>query len=197
MANPYGDLELDAQGIRALAHPVRLQILYHLQQHGPATATVLAPEVGASPSVTSWHLRHLAKHGLVKDAKEQGSGRERWWEAPRGFRFGGDDASSQAAQRRLRAVMEQVEGDIVGQWAEQVEPHLDTSWRAVAGRSNTTVLITRDELAEVERQIEALLAPYVLRKDAAAEEAPSGAREVRLLRHTLPSATDAEAKSDG
>ncbi len=35
---------------------MRLAILDHLQRHGPATATQLSPEVGASPSVTSWHL---------------------------------------------------------------------------------------------------------------------------------------------
>ena len=67
MTNPYGDIELDARGMRALAHPVRIAVLTHLQRHGPSTATRLAPEVGASPSVTSWHLRHLAAHGLVRD----------------------------------------------------------------------------------------------------------------------------------
>ena len=46
--------------MRALAHPVRLAILSRLQRHGPATATELSEHVDASPSVTSWHLRHLA-----------------------------------------------------------------------------------------------------------------------------------------
>ena len=87
MANPYGDVELDARGMRALAHPVRVAVLSELQRHGPSTATLLSPIVGASPSVTSWHLRHLAEHGLVRDAAGRGSGRERWWEATsRGFR---------------------------------------------------------------------------------------------------------------
>ena len=35
MANPYGDVELDARGMRALAHPVRLAILTRLQSDGP------------------------------------------------------------------------------------------------------------------------------------------------------------------
>ena len=120
MTNPYGDVELDAQGMRALAHPVRLAILLRLQQHGPDTATGLAPEVGASPSVTSWHLRHLAKHQLVHDAERQGSGRERWWEAVRGFRFAATDEAGQDAQRLLSHVLEQVEGDLVGQWSAEV-----------------------------------------------------------------------------
>ena len=76
MANPYGDVELDARGMRALAHPVRLALLTQLQQGGPSTATRLAPVVGASPSVASWHLRHLAEHGLVRDATDEESVRE-------------------------------------------------------------------------------------------------------------------------
>jgi hypothetical protein len=68
LTNPYGDFELtDPQAMRALAHPVRLAILDRLQRHGPATATQLSPHVGATPSVTSWHLRHLATFGLVED----------------------------------------------------------------------------------------------------------------------------------
>ena len=48
MANPYGDVELDARGMRALAHPVRVRLLSELQRHGPSTATLLSPTVGAS-----------------------------------------------------------------------------------------------------------------------------------------------------
>ena len=186
MSNPYGDVELDAQGMRALAHPTRLAILLRLQQHGPSTATALAPHVGASPSVTSWHLRHLAGHGLVHDAEQQGSGRERWWEAVRGFRFTATDEAGQDAQRLLSRVMEQVEGDLVGEWNAQVEPHLEPEWRALSGRANTTVLVTRAELAELEERIEELLAPYVLRKGTDPAAVPEAARTVRLIRHTLP-----------
>ena len=49
MANPYGDIELDARGMRALAHPVRVRLLTELQRHGPSTATLLSPTVGATP----------------------------------------------------------------------------------------------------------------------------------------------------
>ncbi|MEO7062018.1 MAG: helix-turn-helix domain-containing protein [Lapillicoccus sp.] len=183
MANPYDDIELDATGMRVLAHPVRLALLERLQLGGPATATLLAPQVGATPSVASWHLRHLAKHGLVRDASEaRGSGRERWWEAAsRGFRFtGGGEAA-----RALTRVMETVEGDLVGRWRAEVEPTLEPEWLEVAGRSNTRILVTAAELVDLEAAIEALLAPFVRRKaDGAA--VPATARGVRLLRHTMP-----------
>lgn len=88
--NRLGDIEItDPKAMRALAHPVRLAVLERLQREGPATATQLSPHVGATPSVTSWHLRHLATFGLVGDAAEAaGDRRERRWEAvARGFRF--------------------------------------------------------------------------------------------------------------
>ena len=55
-ANLYGDFEItNPKTMRALAHPVRLALLDRLQRHGPATASRLAPHVGATPSVTSWY----------------------------------------------------------------------------------------------------------------------------------------------
>src|SRR5690242_4511470 len=123
MANRYGDIELDAHGMRALAHPVRLAILTRLQQTGPQTATRLSEHVGASPSVTSWHLRHLAKHGLVRDADTLGNGRERWWEAAaRGFRVVVSDEAGRRASQALRDALDESEGDQVGEWRRDVEP---------------------------------------------------------------------------
>jgi DNA-binding transcriptional ArsR family regulator len=194
MANLYGDVELDARGMRALAHPVRLAILTRLQAEGPSTATRLSETVGASPSVTSWHLRQLAAHGLVRDASDAGAlrdhGRERWWEAvSRGFRFAaevGEDGLE--AARALERVMESVDGDIVGRWRHEDEPRLEPSWRRLAGRANTRIVVTPTELEEIETAIERVLAPYVLRKNEPDDTHPAEARWVRLLRYTLPAA---------
>jgi DNA-binding transcriptional ArsR family regulator len=192
MANPYGDIELSPRAMRALAHPARLAILSQLQRHGPSTATALAPVVGASPSVTSWHLRHLAEHGLVRDADVQGDGRQRWWEAAaRGFRFAAaaDDEQAAEAYRMLsRATFEQSDR-MPGQWARDIEPALEDEWRALSGVSNTRILATVEELAEIEAALEKavqdVLTPYVLRKDDP-EDRPAGVRGVRVLRYILP-----------
>ncbi len=186
MANPYGDVELDARGMRALAHPVRVRLLTELQCHGPSTATLLSPTVGATPSVTSWHLRHLAEHGLVADAPGRGSGRERWWQATaRGFRYRAQGPGEREAGRLLEQVVEEVEGDVVGRWHREVEPQLAPEWLDVAGRAATRVLVTPGEAQALEAAIEALLTPYVLRKDDPGA-APAGAATVLLLRHVLP-----------
>jgi DNA-binding transcriptional ArsR family regulator len=194
VTNHYGDIELDARGMRALAHPVRLAILTRLQQEGPHTATGLSQHVGATPSVTSWHLRHLAKHGLVRDAEALGNGRERWWEAAsRGFRVVVNDEVGRRAARALGDAIDATEGDQVGDWRRNVEPLLELEWLALSGLANTTILATRVELEQVEGAMEELLAPYVLRKNAPADEVPEDARLVRIRRHVLPAAAAQEA----
>ncbi|MEV0841751.1 helix-turn-helix domain-containing protein [Actinocatenispora sera] len=190
MANRLGDVELDARGMRALAHPVRLAILRTLRERGPSTATRLAPSVGASPSVTSWHLRHLAEHGLVEDAPHGGGGRSRWWRAVgRGFRFQADPADPEAASRLFDA-LEAAEGDLVGQWREQVRHRLDADWMSAATRRNTGLLATAEELRALDDAIEQLLLPLARRDPA---EAPPDARKTRLLLYLLPSAAAADA----
>lgn len=186
MTNAYGDVELDALGMRALAHPTRLALLRELQAGGPNTATGLSAPVGVSPSVASWHLRHLAEHHLVEDAPQQGHGRQRWWRAVTGFRYVAADGESADAARVLTAVIEQVEGDLVERWRAEVEPQLEPRWRQLSGRANTTVLVTAAELVRLEAAIEALLTPYVLRKELPVDERPADVRTVRVLRHTLP-----------
>ena len=70
---------LDAAVMRAMAHPARLALLEHLRNGGPATATECAGVVSLSPSATSYHLRALARAGLVEAAPGRGDGRERLW----------------------------------------------------------------------------------------------------------------------
>jgi len=181
MTNPYGDVELDAAGMRALAHPVRVRILFELRT-APATATMLSARVGASPSVTSWHLRHLAEHGLVEDAPELGRGRERYWRTVgTGFRYAVTDQASFAAADALQSALDEVTGDVVAHWRRDVAPTLPADWVALAGSQDTTVQLTTEELASVNQAVEQLLAPYVRRA-----EKPAGSRSVRIQRHVMP-----------
>src|SRR5580658_2550387 len=78
----------DAPTLRALAHPVRLALLEALGHQASLTATEAAKIIGESPSACSFHLRMLAKYGLVEDAGG-GAGRRRPWRRtdPAGFTF--------------------------------------------------------------------------------------------------------------
>ncbi|MFE7627567.1 ArsR/SmtB family transcription factor [Streptomyces sp. NPDC057509] len=199
-SNRMGDLEItDPQAMRALAHPVRLAILERLGRDGPATATELAPYVGATPSVTSWHLRHLATFGLVRDSEPGPDRRSRRWEAAaRGFRFEASqdpaDTESLSAARELSRQMFLRYGDLPARWAAETEPGLDPTWREAAGLANTRVTVTAEELAAIHEGIERVLAPYVTRDPA---DRPEGSRGVVMLRYVLPDGEGGDGGGDG
>lgn len=190
LTNPPGDVPIsDPSAMRALAHPVRLAALSYLQRNGPATATMLSPEVGATPSVTSWHLRHLASFGLVTDADPDevpGDKRQRWWKAAaRGFRIEpGDGPEQQAAYEVLGRQMMTAARDQIDTWLHDTGPQLPPEWQRAASVSNTGVSLTPDELRTINEAIDQLLGPYVRRPQA---DRPAGARPVRSIRFFLPS----------
>jgi DNA-binding transcriptional ArsR family regulator len=191
LTNPLGDLPVsDPQAMRALAHPVRLAVLSYLQRNGPATATLLSPHVGATPSVTSWHLRHLATFGLVLDADPDevpGDRRQRWWKAAaRGFRVeAGEGPEAEAAVRVLGEQLFETARRQVDAWATGPAQQLDHTWLRVAGVSNTLVRLTAAELGEINGKIDELLGTYALRPD---RDLPDDARDVRILRYFMPEA---------
>jgi DNA-binding transcriptional ArsR family regulator len=198
--NPLGDVAItDPKAMRALAHPARLAILDLLRRNGPSTATELAPEVGASPSVTSWHLRHLASFGLVRDSEPTADRRYRRWEAVgRGYRFEvpeePDDVEARSVARRLSEQMFLRAGEVPAHWLAGTEPGLDPAWRRLAGVFNTRVVVGTDELASILEELESVLAPYATRDPASR---PPGSRGVRLLRYVLPEDPGQDAGDPG
>src|SRR6202034_818045 len=69
----------DASRWKAMSHPLRREMLHHLDEHGPATSTTLAEALGENTGTTSYHLRVLADAGVIEEVPERASGRERWW----------------------------------------------------------------------------------------------------------------------
>jgi DNA-binding transcriptional ArsR family regulator len=73
-------LDADARILRAAAHPLRAAIAYELFARGESTATEIAGAVDAPVNSVSFHLRELARFGLVEEAPgEHGDRRQRWW----------------------------------------------------------------------------------------------------------------------
>src|SRR6478736_4261968 len=69
----------DPERMRALAHPVRMDLLAYLDDVGEATATECAAHLRQTVANCSFHLRTLAKAGFVEPAEPRG--RERPWRA--------------------------------------------------------------------------------------------------------------------
>ena len=70
----------DPRALRAYAHPVRMKLIGLLRAHGPLTATQAGKLLGESSGTCSFHLRQLAKYGLVEETGG-GTGREKPWRA--------------------------------------------------------------------------------------------------------------------
>src|ERR1700689_2447577 len=67
-----------AKALRAYAHPVRMKLILALRTRGPLTATQAGRLLGESSGTCSFHLRQLAKYGLVEETGG-GTGREKPW----------------------------------------------------------------------------------------------------------------------
>jgi DNA-binding transcriptional ArsR family regulator len=65
----------DPSVLRAIAHPVRNRILSELAAQGPLRAADLAGELDIPANQASFHLRQLARYGLVED--DPGAARDR------------------------------------------------------------------------------------------------------------------------
>src|SRR6202050_4339592 len=70
----------DPRALRAYAHPVRMALVGLLRTEGPLSATRAAELLGESSGTCSFHLRQLAKYGLVEESGG-GTGREKPWRA--------------------------------------------------------------------------------------------------------------------
>jgi DNA-binding transcriptional ArsR family regulator len=178
---------LDAAVMRAMAHPARLALLEHLRNGGPATATECAGVVGLSPSATSYHLRALARAGLVEAAPGRGDGRERLWRITGGrYEVSGVADLAPEGREALRALLESLlawDDARVRRYLSRLDAE-PPEWQDAAFFMDSTLQVTADELTELTQAVEALIAPY--RKERRADPSP-GTRPVSLTVRALPS----------
>ncbi|MFC7529425.1 ArsR/SmtB family transcription factor [Actinoplanes sp. GCM10030250] len=179
----------DARTMRALAHPARIEIVEHLSVTGEAvTATECAGMVGLSPSATSYHLRELAKYGLVEQAASRGDGRERLWRSTNASLWIEGDAEQPealAAERALIDLYLNRDQDRLRAWVgrQSEEPQ---QWRDASALMSQHLLVTAEELAELTKRVRALMEPYRLRERQAT--AAAEARQVFVQYAAFPRA---------
>src|SRR5690349_9069465 len=88
----------DPRVLRAIAHPVRTRILDEMSATGPVRAADIAQALGIPANQASFHLRQLAKYGLVTEAPEEARDkRDRVWKlaAEDGISFRSQDMLAQ------------------------------------------------------------------------------------------------------
>lgn len=153
---------LDAGALRALAHPLRVQIFDILSQYGPQTASSLAALTGESSGATSYHLRALARQDLIREVDGRGTTRERWWERP----VGGVEYSNPEAARTPagRAAMQVVMTESLNRRHQQLMHWVATAlqsepeeWRDGSMISTATARLTPAQMADLTRRIQQII----------------------------------------
>jgi len=157
-----GDRVLDTGALRALAHPLRVRIYDILSQYGPQTASSLAERLGESSGSTSYHLRALAKHDLIQECADRGTGRERWWERPvGGVSFANADAMKTPAGRSAtQLIMNEFLRNRHEQLMQFVNRGLsgaDDVWEDGTMISTATAQLTPEQSKELSLRIMALI----------------------------------------
>ncbi|WP_051084942.1 ArsR/SmtB family transcription factor [Kribbella catacumbae] len=185
----------DPLAIRAMAHPVRLDLQGLLGKEGPLTAADAARRLGISQALASHHLRQLAKYDFVEPAPGKDN-RERPWRLVSTSQSWRDleltPEASAAADVLEQLMAERALGNLAD-W-QQRRTDEDRVWWENSGIVYTGIYLTGDELAELEEKISALLLQYVDERPIDDKSTrPPGSRLVGFTRIvTVSPAEDAE-----
>jgi DNA-binding transcriptional ArsR family regulator len=151
----------DPLSIRALAHPLRLELQSIVGRSGKITAADAARELGISHALASHHLRQLAKYGFVEQV-EGADARERPWRVVH-TSYNAQGIEEQAGGAAALSVLEQVTAErAVEDLIDWHERRADWSedWRRHTGVGRSTLYLTEPELAELTDAIDALVTDY-------------------------------------
>ena len=156
------------------AHPVRAALLELIRRDGVVTATDAARELGGSTGLYSFHLRQLARHGVIEEAPAR-RGRVRPW------RLAEPGTAGMAEEQQLRpvsdgelsAVARGLEDESYRRWLEQRDA-APGRWRRDEAFSQV-VYLTPDEMAGMAEVIRTLITQYRHREDRPAARPPDAA----------------------
>lgn len=182
----------DVGTLKALAHPLRMRLYRNLTLARVATASQLAESVDEAVSLVSYHLRKLAEHGLIEEAEPQSAdGRERWWQpASEGVSIRDEDfqdapqvAAARAAATRIFADQRI---DMYRRWLDE-RSTWNPEWNRTATATESSIRLTVEETAELNKELLALLHKYdELGRVADAAGDTEGRENVAVHTYTFP-----------
>jgi predicted ArsR family transcriptional regulator len=176
----------DPERIRALAHPVRLELLDHLGEVDQATATECAAKVGESVASCSFHLRMLEKYGFIERAERRG--REKPWRVREGrsreARPDREVPGSLHAVQELAALTVTREADRVTRFLTRAADEPE-EWLQAMTISTASFWATAAELQQLSLDVQDLAERFADRTSDPASR-PEGARHARLFATVNP-----------
>jgi predicted transcriptional regulator len=165
----------DPKMMRALAHPLRMQLIEAIAQSDTETltATQASELLGESPANCAFHLRTLGKYGFVEEAGG-GRGRERPWR----LRFRGLEIAPPWPDEESRLAAGAAASIWIGRWMERARERLmlalgyPPEWQEAAIASESAMYLTAPEAKELNEGMRQLLEPYRARWHDAALRPP-------------------------
>ncbi|MGW6013286.1 ArsR/SmtB family transcription factor [Streptomyces sp. NPDC055210] len=179
----------DLGTLKALAHPLRMQLYRGLCVARTATASQLAEQVDEAVSLVSYHLRKLAEHGLIEAADPQsGDARERWWQPSsqgvsirdKDFRDAPERAAAHLAATRL---FHRQRSDMYRRYLDE-RLTWGPEWNSATSDNESLLRLTAGELAELSVELLALAKKYD-EKGRAAEAAGDTEGRENVALHAL------------
>jgi Helix-turn-helix domain len=151
----------DPKAMRALAHPVRMELLDLLGVAGTLTATQASEILGESPANCAFHLRTLAKYGFAKEAGG-GRGRERPWT---GTRRTISISSTQQDNPQAAIAADALGSVYFERWVERARRVFGSrerlpGWERATHMSRSAVFLTAEETVQVGREIQEIIDRY-------------------------------------
>jgi DNA-binding transcriptional ArsR family regulator len=184
--NAVGDVVLtDPRAMLALADSSRLALHDTLRRRGPATVSELALLLNSSPGLIREHLEALEDARLVEQREPDLDTEQRKWAAiGKGVVFEiPEDAEGQIAARQLSNAMFLQYVDLPRSWVAEDEPQLALEWARAAGLLNVRLVVTPDELRDIQEALERVLEPLLTRQSSSV---PAEASHVRILSYFMP-----------
>jgi hypothetical protein len=174
----------DPKALRALAHPLRWQLIDLLGSEGSATATRCSEVLGESVASCSYHLGMLAKYGYIEEVPGR-TGREKPWRlASQRQDLGSDGLDTLDTEGQLAAEAA-TEAFLEHEFARtrqryRRKPLEPAQWQpALLGAS---VWLTEQEYAAAKQELLAILERHVRDRDPLdPSRRPAGSRETRLF----------------
>jgi hypothetical protein len=165
-------------------HPVRQALLELIRRDRVVTATDAARELGGSTGLYSFHLRQLARYGVIEEAPAR-RGRVRPWRLAEPGAAGSPEqpGSRPASDAELSAVARGLEDESYRRWLERRDT-VPEPWRRDEAFSQV-VYLTPDEMAGMAEVIRALIAQYQHR-EAKPTARPPEAAPVAVVARLFP-----------
>ncbi|GAV38513.1 winged helix-turn-helix domain-containing protein [Streptomyces acidiscabies] len=178
----------DAAALKALTHPLRIQLLGLLRQFGPATASELAARTGESSASASYHLRVLAKYAFIAEAEHRDSRERRWKAVHRVTSWDNAAMEKDPVGQEFVGISRRLQADHLAASARRYESDLAVGllgeeWTGAAGISDTLIRLTSESLLELTELLDAKV-EELRRRDA---DDPR-ARQVAVIFAGLPRA---------